>query len=64
MLQSITDRMPDRVLLLCVGVNHVPALASLRSLLNTVSEKQVFFLPAFASRNHPAWDRMADVILN
>ena len=24
-LQTITDRMPDRVLLLCVGVRHVPA---------------------------------------
>ena len=63
-LQTITDRMPDRVLLLCVGVSQVPALASLRALLDTVSEKQVFFLPARASRNHPAWDRLADVILN
>ena len=50
-LQTITDRMQDRVLLLCVGVSHVPALASLRALLDIVSEKQVFFLPARASRN-------------
>ena len=63
-LQTITDRMPDRVLLLCVGVRHVPALASLRVLLETVSEKQVFFLPAHDDRDHPAWDCMSDVILH
>ena len=74
-LQSVTDRMPDRVLLLCVGVGAgvggvrsdvtlLPALASLRALLDTVWENQVFFLPARAGRDHPAWDRMAHVILN
>ena len=63
-LLSIGDTMPERVLLLCVGVRHVPpALASLRALLETVPERHVIFLPPGAGDCHPAWDSVADVIL-
>ncbi|KAK7116002.1 toll-like receptor 3 [Littorina saxatilis] len=62
-LQSISDKMPDRVLLVCVGVRHVPALASVRALLDTVPENQVFFVPDRAGEDHPAWDDMAAVIM-
>ncbi|KAK7115736.1 toll-like receptor 3 [Littorina saxatilis] len=61
-LQSISDTMPHRVILLCVGVRHVPALASLRPLLETVPERQVFFVPSGAGDSHPVWDSVAEVI--
>ena len=60
-LQSISDRMPDRVLLLCGRVSRA-ALASLRALPGTVPERQIIFVPPGADDQHPAWDAVADVI--
>ena len=62
-LHSIRDTMPERVVLLCVGVRHMPALASLRALLETVPERHVFFLPAQAGQDHPVWDHVTAAIL-
>ena len=63
-LQSITDRMPHRVLLLCVGMREVPELASLKALLEAVPEHQVFFLPQPGTDSPLVWDGMAQTICN
>jgi hypothetical protein len=64
-LQSVTDRMPRRVLLLYVGQQRLPELASVQALLETVPERQVFFLPqpATPQQQHAVWDTMAKIIL-
>ena len=62
-LGSITDRMPCRVLLLCVGVRHVPELTSVQALLETVPESQVVYLPHCGQRDPRLWDNMAQIIL-
>jgi hypothetical protein len=64
-LQSVTDRMPRRVLLLYVGQKKLPELASVQALLETVPESQVFFLPLPASpqEQRRVWDSMAQAIL-
>jgi hypothetical protein len=64
-LLSVKDRMPRRVLLLCVGVTEVPRLASLQALLETVPESQVFFMPQPKRRsqhNRQVWDNIARII--
>jgi Leucine-rich repeat (LRR) protein len=62
-LQSITDGLSRRVLLLCVGVEHIPELTSLQALLEVVPEDQVFFLPQPAGANSRLWDNLAQAIL-
>jgi hypothetical protein len=64
-LQSVTDVMPRRVLLLYVGQRRLPRLASVQALLETVPENQVFFLPHPATPHHQqaVWDAMAQIIL-
>jgi hypothetical protein len=62
-LQSITDRLPRRVLLLCVCLARMPELTSLQALLEVVPEDQVFFLPQPARADPRLWDNVAQVIL-
>jgi hypothetical protein len=64
-LQSVTDRMPRRVLLLYVGQRRLPELASVQALLETVPESQVFFLPELATpcEHRALWDAVAQAIL-
>jgi hypothetical protein len=64
-LQRVTDRMPRRVLLLYVGQQRLPELASVQALLETVPESQVFFLPdpATPQQQRHVWDAIAQTIL-
>jgi hypothetical protein len=64
-LQSVTDRMPRRVLLLFVGQKTLPEVASVQRLLETVPESHVFFLPSPATpqQQRHVWDAMAQAIM-
>ena len=62
-LQSISDHMPERVVVMVVGTDGIPEVASLKTLLESVPEKNVFYVQQTMADSHEVWNNMARVIL-
>ena len=62
--RSITDTLPDRVLVLFLDdPRHLPPMASLEKLLRMVPERNVLHVLEDVTPRNPVWDRLARAIL-
>ena len=62
--RSITDTLPDRVLVLFVGhPRHLPPMPSLHKLLRMVPERNVLHVRRDVTARDPVWNRLARDIL-
>nr|KAG5712293.1 hypothetical protein BaRGS_023872 [Batillaria attramentaria] len=62
--RSITDTMPDRVIVVFMeDPARLPPMASLERLLRMVPESNVLHVKKETPPGHPVWDRLAELIL-